>query len=397
MRIFFVTIEYIDSETFKVIDGGLANYLYKITHVLSELGHDVNVVVTDTKNKHIVHENINVFYIKPKKFRLMRFLSKFTGKEKFKRVRAQLTVKEFLKKENKRKKIDIVQYASVLYPGLYPIKSIPSCVRISSYVKTFQECYGYSDELEVLCETEMFKKHRFIFGPSRHMADLISSDLKLKNEIKIIETPFTPKNIAKDTDYINKIKEQTKDKPYLLFFGTLGLLKGCREIADSIYNILSSHPDLFFVLVGKQVPIDGILPIDLIKDSAKEHQDRVIYFDKMQHNCLYPIIEDAKACIMPSRTENFSNTCIEAMALRKIVVGTKPFFNQIIQDGQNGFLCEAKNPASLKETIDKIMNLTDAECMNIEEKAYNTILRLEPNEIANQLLLYYDYVIKNWK
>ena len=128
-----------------------------------------------------------------------------------------------------------------------------------------------------------------------------------------------------------------------------------------------------------------------------EHQDRIIYFDKMQHDCLYPILENAKACVMPSRTENFSNTCIEAMAHKKIVIGTKPFFNQIIEDGKNGFLCEAKDPESLNAAIDKIMNLSDNELDTMEKNAYSIISRLEPDKIANQLLLYYDYVIKNWK
>ena len=396
MRIFFVTCEYIDSKTQKVIDGGLANYLHKITHILKDLGHDVSVVVTSNENKKIIHDGINIHYLKSKKFKLKKIIHKIFFDKEFKKTLHQRTIKDFLEKENAKQKIDIIQYASVLSLGLYPLKSVPSCVRISSYAKNHQEGYGIRNETEIFNETEMFKKHKFIFGPSKHMAKIIRDDLGLENEIEIIETLFAKKTIEVDLTDLNKIKEITKDKSYLLFFGTLGLLKGCKEIADCIYNVLNTYPDLFFVFVGKQSPIDEILPIDLIKKSAKEHQNRIIYFDSMQHDSLYPIIENSKACIMPSRTENFSNTCIEAMAFKKIVIGTDPFFNQIIEDGKNGFLCESKNPQSLNLAIDKIMALSDKELLEMGESAYYTTLRLDPNKIANQVLLYYDYVIKNW-
>ena len=45
MHIVYVTIEYIDPVSLKIIDGGLANYLVKITKQLNETGNIIDVIV----------------------------------------------------------------------------------------------------------------------------------------------------------------------------------------------------------------------------------------------------------------------------------------------------------------------------------------------------------------
>ncbi len=43
---------------------------------------------------------------------------------------------------------------------------------------------------------------------------------------------------------------------------------------------------------------------------------------------------------LPSRIDNLTNTCIESMALGKVVIGTQgAIFEQLIEDGVNCFLC----------------------------------------------------------
>ncbi|GBF22847.1 glycosyl transferase group 1 [Candidatus Gastranaerophilus sp. (ex Termes propinquus)] len=400
-RIFFVTNEYVNQKTREVFSGGLANYLYKITHILKEQGHDVNVLVIDdpwlTRDEEDINLNgINIFYRMSKKRQVHEFFYKiFTGVN-LKLVRKQTTIKKFLERENKKRKIDIIQYASHCSPGLFPLQSVPQCVRISSYNKMWQIMDNLHNSSLVSQEREMYKKHKFIYGPLKYIADLIKEDLSLKVDIKTIETPFQPKEVAEDLSSFNKLAEMTKGKPYLLFYGRPSNLKGCREIADCIYDVLSAYPDLFFVLVGEQMPMEGILPEDIMRESAKEHAGRVVFFDRMQHDNLYPIIKGARACVLPSRIENFSNVCIEAMSLRKIVVGTTPFFDQIIENGKNGFLCEASNAHSLKLAIDKVMQLSQEELEEMEECAHATISRLHPDKIVKELLEYYDFVIENW-
>lgn len=42
-------------------------------------------------------------------------------------------------------------------------------------------------------------------------------------------------------------------KEYFLFFGSIGFLKGCEVLADSLPAILAEYPEMHFVFVGKVV------------------------------------------------------------------------------------------------------------------------------------------------
>ena len=221
--------------------------------------------------------------------------------------------------------------------------------------------------------------------------------MNLNQEIRIIETPFEQKNHDADFNLANEITAKTNNN-YLLFYGTIGALKGAKEIADSVYSILSKYQNLYLVLIGKQIPIEGELPIEIIHKSAKEFANRVIWYDRQPHEKLFPIIKNSLAVLLPSRVDNLPNTCIEAMNLKKIVIGSNgASFEQLIKDGENGFLCEANNAQSIVNAVDKLMSVSNERKSDMEQKAYERTLLLAPENIVPQVIDYYDYVIKNWR
>lgn len=69
MHIVYVTIEYIDPVSLKIIDGGLANYLVKITKQLNETGNIIDVIVISDKNLGINWNNINVHFIQIRQYK----------------------------------------------------------------------------------------------------------------------------------------------------------------------------------------------------------------------------------------------------------------------------------------------------------------------------------------
>lgn len=403
MRIFYVTTEFIDPCSQLPIDGGLASYLNKITSVLNNQGHDINVIVADKTDKYVNYNGIHVFFInfRFKKTFFQRLFWPFYPKKiknRLKKHNKYTSISQKLQSENKKKPIDIIQYASFLATGLSPEKNIPSCVRISSYAKLWQKNYNYFDQTEIDNEVIQFKNARFLYGPSEYIADYIKKDLSLTQDIKIIETPFVPYSGNEDGCLYETLKEKTEGKPYLLFFGTVGLLKGAKEIADIIYNILSKYSDLYFVLVGKCMKNNKFDPIDSIKKNAKEFSGRVVWLPQTTHDKLFPIIRHAKAVVLPSRVDNLPNACIEAMGLKKIVIGSRgASFEQLIKEGSNGLLCNAGDAPSLEKAIHELMSLSPEECQNISEAAYQRSLSLALEKIVPQVLGYYNFVIKNWK
>ena len=400
MRIFFVTPEFIDFDTLELFDGGIANEYYKMALLLKNLGHEVNIAIPYKKNKKVVKDGINVFFIKSNLAKKLSSLIHIFSKRKRRLVRAnsaEFSIKYFLYLFNIFNKIDIVQYTTYHYLGKYVNKNIPSCIRIASYAKLWQEAYNYFDYSELAGEIEVCVKHPFIYGPCDYIAKYITDDLGLDKDIPIIETPFFPSTNVFDNTSIDEIKEKTKGKPYLLFFGSLGLLKGCFDIAECIYQLLDKHKDLYFAFAGKDIPHNNISSVAYIKERAGEHKDRILYLGRLPHSKLYPVIENSLACVMPSRTENFSNTCIEAMSLKKVVLGTSPYFDQIIVDGINGFLCEPANPQSLLAKLEQLLSLSPEELKIMGEKAYQRTLECSPDKMVDKTIDYYKFVIKNWK
>lgn len=147
-------------------------------------------------------------------------------------------------------------------------------------------------------------------------------DLNMRrlHDAQVIESPFVPFSGELDPAIYH---EHLSTRRYLLFFGTVGLLKGVKCLAEILEPLLSRHKDLFFVFVGKEGRYGGRPMLEYVRAQAGEHDDRVLHFDRMSHASLYPIIDHAEAVVLPSRIDNFPNACIEAMSRGKIIVGTR--------------------------------------------------------------------------
>ena len=394
-------MEYINPENKKVVDGGLANYLHKITLFLSAQGHDINVLVINApKNVALMYNGIRVDYLKTafKKNIFQKLLwPLFSAKRRklIKRASFWKNITSVIHKISHQRNIDIIQYTSCLGIGRYPEKDIPSCLRISSYAKLMQKYYDYHDEGEIQYEIEQLHNHKFIFGPSRHIINYIIQDLNLKKNIKIIESPYSSVDVTADNRVLNDLKTKIKNSPFLLFFGTIGKLKGCGIIAQCIYEILERYPDLYLVLIGKSY--GNIDYATSIKTNAKKYSEHIIRYQSLPHSQLYPIISAATGILMPSLTENFSNACVEAMRLGKIVIGTEGNFSQLITDGFNGFLAKIGDPISLKDKIITLMSLSPEKKREMERQAFLRTESLSPEIICRQLLDYYQYIVNHWK
>jgi len=404
MKIVYVTPEYIDEKCLKPFDGGLASYLNKITQLLAGKGHEIVVLMPNAKEaKTVDYKGVRVIFEHSqfKKTILHRlvwpFLSRKT-KQKLKSEVCYQTIHKVLQKENSKEPIDIIQYASYLAMGKYPEKNIPSCVRLSSYAKLWQKNYNYSDPQEIENEIVQFQNARFIYGPSKYIADYIKQDLNLTKEIRIIETPFVPYVGEEDSSVYEDLNKQIQGCPYLLFFGSIGLLKGAQELADSMPSILEKYPDLHLVLVGKEVLIDGKSPTKIIQARAGVNASRVIRLSRQGHATLFPLIRHAKAVLLPSRVDNLPNTCIEAMGLKKVVIGARgASFEQLLEDDVSGLLCQAGDAKSIEVAVDRLMALSDKQIQKMTEKAYERSLTLSMDAIVPQVLDYYRYVIQNWR
>jgi len=383
VNIAFITPEFITEKGF---DGGLSNYLHKISVALHGRGHTVYVIVSSDRNEEFSHNGVIVIRVDMQ----LKLLSVF---KKVLRGRFYVPVlwvfqswmlNSALKNINKKNKIDIAQFSSYAAVGIFAPKYIKSISRISSYQPLWDFAYGIkpsaSSKIKTYLELYSLNKTKKIFGPSNVIADAVGK--KLNKPITVLESPLPKRINVKEVVYIDSIK----DKKYVLFFGSIGVLKGVKEIAEVIPFLLQKHTDLYFVFVGKDMGFNGQRMIEYVWEKAGESRGRCIYLGALQQKYLQPIVKNSFAVVLPSRVDNFPNTCTESMALGKVVIGTRgASFDQLINDGKNGFLCEIANKETLYEAIEKTLELTNVQKNAIENNAKRTVSRLDVNIVAEKL------------
>ena len=397
MRVAFVAGEYVTEEG--SFDGGLANYIHRVSLSLASLGHEPIVVVSSDRDETFVEEGIEVHRVRTSGNTWRKCIDFFT----FHRFTMALeltfvgvALRKRLKKIHRKRPLSIVQYTHLGGLSLFALRGIPSVIRLSSYTPLARAKGGYDG----LRPCEIRQQERFerwalkradgVFGPSRIISALVEKDVG--RSVEIIESPFILDTSRTDD---GQFRAHLEGKTYLLFFGTLSVLKGMVTLAEVIPELLTGHPDLLFVFIGKERDgYRGMPMMDYILSRAGNCRDRVLFLGKMRHEQLYPILGRALAVVLPSRLDNFPNTCLEAMAHRQVIVGTRgTSFEQLLADGESGILCEVDDPASLREAIERAIDLPDDRRRTMGEKAWERVRELRPERAAAQLLSFYGKVI----
>ncbi|MBU5636000.1 glycosyltransferase family 4 protein [Geomonas sp. Red69] len=396
MRIGFVTTEYVTEE--QNYDGGLSNYLSRISLALKSKGHEPVIVVASSSNGSFRHNEVEVNRVKALCYskRLMKILQIFPGLD-WKVVSWQLNRR--IRRLHQEQPFDVVQYASVGATILSRHQDIPSVARISGNQKLWDIAYEEAPSRKKSAYQDLeiagLGRADSLYGPSRVIADYLKANHGF--DVQIIESPFVQECSAFNTDVYSNIRSRVAGD-YLLFFGSLGLAKGVKTIADMAHDLLEKYPKLSMVFVGKDMGYNGQPIMSYVLERAGEHADRIVWHDRVKHEQLYPVIEGAKLVLLPSRIDNFPNCCVEAMAFKKVVIGTKgASFEQLIDDGISGLLSIPDDPQSLLAVVTKALDMPEQELQEIGERSSRRAMELSPEKIVEQLLAYYKDVIERTK
>ena len=228
-----------------------------------------------------------------------------------------------------------------------------------------------------------------VFAPSYVVADAFSRDIHRK--VSVIESPFL-NDVAENDDSI--YQNNLAGKKYVMFIGRLAIEKGIVEITEAIFSFYEKNPDYFLVCCGDDDNINGRSTLYELKRAAGCFKDRVIHLRTMSHETLYPVMQHADFVICPSRMENLSNACMEAMYFGRVVIGTNgTSYEQLIQDGKSGLLCQPKNSRDLLDKMNKAAAMSRAEKLRMGENARKRMGKMAPKYTVKKLLRYYQYVI----
>ncbi|AVR46886.1 glycosyltransferase family 1 protein [Christiangramia fulva] len=164
-----------------------------------------------------------------------------------------------------------------------------------------------------------------------------------------------------DTEYFNPDKYKDSDKVELrknlkipsedfvfIFVGRLVKEKGINELVRSFVRLQNEIEDISLLLVG---PLEQDLdPLD--EEVLKIIQDHAKIFTTGYQVDVRPYFAISNALAFPSYREGFPNVVMQANAMDLPAIVTDiNGCNEIIEEGENGFIIPVKNPEVLKEKM----------------------------------------------
>lgn len=399
MHIVYITSEFVTEKEY----GGLAVYLNNISNIMSRHGHKVTVVtLSECEGELLYQKDIDVIRVKrtplePLKDDLCAAISMLENSWKLFSV---------IKKVKKSREVDLVQSANYQAVGFFRDYRLPTIVRASSDSSLLRNAadvkfdYGMAlkqkkigDIVELMC----VRHADAAYAPSIACARAIAK--RSRRKLDVIESPFVECDLELDDSLY---KERLEGKKYLLFNSALSSLKGTHLGIEAADYILNRYPELNLVYAGNDGGIRQVKGgcqniVGILRRQADQYNGRVIYLGRLEHKKLYPIIRHSLACVLPSRVDNLPNACIEAMSLGKIVIGTYgASFEQLIKNKQNGLLIQRDSRNALIKAVNYLMEISEQERKQMCMRAKETVVRLQPEAIYQQVIEYYHNVIDNF-
>jgi len=390
LRIAFATPEFVTEDHF---DGGLSNYINRVSKALAQRGHDVHVITLSTKNEdEFDHEGVLVHRVMPKRgwYRFNRLTgSSLTTTLHWLNFSTQTYRK--LKQLHRRQPFHLIQYPNYSSCGLFsiPLLRAAHVVRVSSHQSQWNDAAGVKRDFDStvvgLLESLQYKLTRNIHAPSRATQQTL-------RDARLLRTPFYLETGTLDSAVYDRF---LRDKRYVLFFGRFQLHKGFHVLARALPRFLSHCPDAHVALVGRdmETPLASSMA-SFARAQCNGFGERLIIVEKLPHSQLYPVIAGAQLVVLPSLIDNLPNACLEAMGLGKVVIGTEgTSFEELIIDGVNGFLVPPGNPEALADKM--IAAWTNERVAEMSAAAKEKAMEFAPEKTIPSLLNYYSEVLSN--
>lgn len=181
----------------------------------------------------------------------------------------------------------------------------------------------------------------------------------------------------------DEMKERNFDNVNrFIFVGTLIKRKYPAEIIPAVYKALGDVP---FIInyIGK-----GAEEYSIQKNAIKYGvSGKVRLMGRMERDEVVENLQRSDVFVMNSRAEAFGLVYLEAMAQGCITIASRyEGFDGIIQDGINGFLCNAGDVEDLAKTITRIKSLSNEQLQEISSNAISTARKLTDKKAAAMYL-----------
>ncbi|WP_346887957.1 glycosyltransferase [Clostridium sp. UBA1056] len=168
----------------------------------------------------------------------------------------------------------------------------------------------------------------------------------------------------------DQIREEFKNKRYILTAGNLIQTKGINYAIEAFARIHKQHEDLVLVIIGQGQERENL--VELARNKGIEH--KVIFKGKLPHKELMQYMKECYFFILPSYKEGFGVVYIEAMAQGKVAIGCKgQGIEDVIENMVDGILVNPKDVDDLAVKMEYVINNDDSR-FNMELLAKDKII-----------------------
>ena len=176
----------------------------------------------------------------------------------------------------------------------------------------------------------------------------------------------------------------------ILFVGTLRPVKGLKYLIQAMNIVRQKDTNVRLILVG-----DGVGRQSLER-FVKELDlgDRVTFVGKVPNEKVPEYMSASDVFVLPSLSEGFPVTILEAMASGLPIVATRVRgLPEIVKDGESGFLVEPRNPEQLADRVLTLLKNEDSRQRMIMNNR-NKVQQYSWENTVGQLEAIYRRVVK---
>ncbi len=155
-------------------------------------------------------------------------------------------------------------------------------------------------------------------------------------------------------DYISELPVQIVEgaEKRILFVGRLHPVKGVQYLLGAMSIVHQELPEAKLILVGDGEERELL---ESLTDSLGI-RECVEFAGRVPHERVQDYMNLAEVFVLPSLSEGFPVTILEAMACGLPIVATRVGgVPDIIEDGANGYLINTKNPEQIAEALLKLL------------------------------------------
>ena len=214
-------------------------------------------------------------------------------------------------------------------------------------------------------------------------------------ELQLIKEKFPKaKSIFIIPNYIEMPKKIELDiNMSFVFVGRINPIKNIDLLISAISNVHKLYPNIKLDILGLARLDSEIMYMNSLQTQVKENSlENVVFFrGHLEGNLKNDIIASSKALILPSKSENFGNVILEALAQGTPVIASKNTPWELLKEYESG-MWVGSNVKELTKAILDMLALNNTDYKQMRENAFK--LCKSKFDIKKNVKVWENYYIK---